>query len=387
MSSSTADNVLAQEILDAYARLFVENYCIIASSVLLFADTLFTFTDEVNRIWRRRFTGATLIFVITRWVAVAERIVLVISVILPTVQDKRIQSSLCSCVPVLRTDDTLTDISYLMFGVFMILRVRGVWGGTWAPLLCLALLTPIRTSIAIYVQTHYTPIAFGAPIYGCGAAYNISNHKYTTFGVISRLSGITIDTAVLLLTWYKTWTIKRESTRLGIHTPYVTLLLRDGTLYFLIILFIQSFGIISVSVGALNFVLWGVWPYFDQVFTVIFLTRFMLNLRGVYLVDSDDDRRTDAADSAATITMRFSSSIVGNMGAPLNSSLFSYGSSTLRAQDSDHSDAEGDAGVDWSLEDETLEASGDPLLAGLGREDGEDVEMLPLDTRTRMRSA
>lgn len=89
---------------------FVENYCIIASSgeyrhfrhnppgtrsiyptnavVLLFADTLFTFTDEVNRIWRRRFTGATLIFVITRWVAVAERIVLVISVILPTVQDK-----------------------------------------------------------------------------------------------------------------------------------------------------------------------------------------------------------------------------------------------------------------------------------------------------------
>ncbi len=113
----------------------------------------------------------------------------------------------------------------------------------------------------------------------------------------------------------------------------------------------------------------------------------MLNLRGVYLVDSDDERGPDTADSAATITMRFSSSIVGNMGAPLNSSLFSYGSSTLRAQDSDHSDAEGDVGVDWSVEDEILEASGDPLLAGLGREDGEDVEMLPLDTRTRTHNA
>ena len=56
--------------------------------MLLFADTLFTLTDEVQRIWRRRFTGATLIFLLTRWVAVAERIVLVISVVMPTVQDK-----------------------------------------------------------------------------------------------------------------------------------------------------------------------------------------------------------------------------------------------------------------------------------------------------------
>ena len=58
------------------------------TTVLLFADTLFTFTDEVQRIWRRRFTGATLIFLLTRWVAVAERIVLVISVVMPTIQDK-----------------------------------------------------------------------------------------------------------------------------------------------------------------------------------------------------------------------------------------------------------------------------------------------------------
>ncbi|RPD54971.1 hypothetical protein L227DRAFT_615798 [Lentinus tigrinus ALCF2SS1-6] len=335
MSSSAADDDLAQEILDAYARLFVENYCIIASSGLLFVDTLFTFTDEVQRIWRRRFTGATLIFLLTRWVAVAERIVLVVSVVLPTVQDKAF-------------DDTLTDISYLMFGVFMMLRVRGVWGGAWAPLVFLALLTPVRTIISIYTQTHYDPIAFGGPIYGCGA----------TLG------------------------IKRESTRLGIHTPYVTLLLRDGTLYFLIILFIQTFGIISIAVGS-DFVLFAVWPYFDQVFTVIFLTRFMLNLRGVYLSDPSDVHGTplpNTTDRTATISgMRFSSSIVGNMGAPLNSSLFSdsYGSSTLSAHESDRStDMEG-----WRVEDETLETSENPLFAGLGKGDEQGVEML--QTRTQ----
>ncbi|KAI0718679.1 hypothetical protein C8T65DRAFT_637749 [Cerioporus squamosus] len=345
MSSSAADDELAQEILDAYARLI--DLLTINTTVLLFADTFFTFTEEVQRIWRRRFTGATLIFVITRWVAVAERIVLVISVVLPTVQNK-------SCVPVMRMDDILTDISYLMFGVFMMLRVRGVWGGAWAPLLFIALLTPVRTIISIYIQTHYDPIAFGAPIYGCGAAVNIGNHNYI------MLSGMTIDTAVILLTWHKTWAIKRESRRVGIDTPYVT-----------IILFIQTFGIISIS----DFVLFDVWPYFDQVFTVVFLTRFMLNLRGVYLVDSDDvpDPNNLNADPTATISgVRFSSSIVGNMGAPLNSTLFSYGSTTLGAEDlSDRS------GTGWSVEDEMLETSGDPLFARLGREDeGEErIEM------------
>lgn len=47
-------------------------------------------------------------------------------------------------------------------------------------------------------------------------------------GIVSRAAGVTIDTLVVLLTWYKTYGIKRESRQLGINTPYVTLLLRDG---------------------------------------------------------------------------------------------------------------------------------------------------------------
>lgn len=46
-----------------------------------------TFTAEVERIWMRRTTGATIVFVMTRWVAVAERIALVISAVLRTSDD------------------------------------------------------------------------------------------------------------------------------------------------------------------------------------------------------------------------------------------------------------------------------------------------------------
>ncbi|KAL4251418.1 hypothetical protein ABKN59_005594 [Abortiporus biennis] len=68
-----------QEIYDLYNRLQIENYCILASSVLLFFDTILTFPKEVQRIWRRRFTGATFIYALTRYVNVVERITLVVS--------------------------------------------------------------------------------------------------------------------------------------------------------------------------------------------------------------------------------------------------------------------------------------------------------------------
>ncbi|KAJ8481200.1 hypothetical protein ONZ51_g6181 [Trametes cubensis] len=279
---SSDDESLEQAILDSFSRLLVENYCIIASSgklldtmrlssiiVLLFADSFITFPEEVERIWKRRFTGATVVFLITRYVAVAERITLVVSVFLPTLQDKRYDLMAIQRI----RHDTLTDISYLMFGIFMMLRARGIWGRGWFPIALLAFLTPVRTIVTIYVQVHYTPIAFGSPLYGCGALYNLSEgalrgridlYVVLRLSITSKASSISIDIVVLVLTWVRTLGLKRESRRLGLHTPIVTLLLRDGTMYFLVILFIQVFSIVSSVVGS-DFVLWDVWPYFDQV--------------------------------------------------------------------------------------------------------------------------
>ncbi|KAL1948795.1 hypothetical protein VTO73DRAFT_10601 [Trametes versicolor] len=311
----------------------VENYCIIASSALLFADTLMTLTSEVQRIWRRKFTGATAVFLVTR------------------------------CVPVLRLDDALTDISYLMFGVFLMLRVRGIWGKGWVPLALLTVLTPLRPILSIYNQVHYTPIAFGAPLGGCGA--DIDNAIYAQ-KFLHEDSWLALDATVLVLTWLRTLGVHRESRRLGLHTPLVTLLLRDGTLYFLIIMVIQICGIVSMSAGNV-FALWEVWPFFDQVFTVIFSCRFMLDLRGVYLAyavpshpDFDGGKDTLASGHAELSRLRFSTSVVGNMGAPLDT--FGVGSKSHARSFS--------CGSGWSRETEeteadTFETSEDPLFADL----------------------
>ncbi|KAI8974845.1 hypothetical protein BD414DRAFT_423925, partial [Trametes punicea] len=321
----------------------VENYCIIASSVLLFADTFMTFTEEVQRIWNGRFTGATVVFLITRYAAVAERTTLLVSLFLPTLEDR----SLSSCVPVLRLDDTLTDISYLIFGVFMVLRARGIWGEGWLPIAFLMLLTPVRTIITMarllrsrgfidYVQTHYTPIAFGLPLYGCGAFYQNSDDLIRAVGVASRLSSVSIDITVLILTWARTLGVKRESQRLGMRTPIATLLLRDGTMYFLVILFIQVFSITSAIVSAIRAkdekeLLTNI----RHRFTVIFSCRFMLNLRGIHLADSVSSPES-AVEFGMDPSMREVSglhfaSIVGNLGAPLETMEMSSADSGGRA--------------------------------------------------------
>lgn len=120
-----------------------------------------------------------------------------------------------------------------------------------------------------YLQTSYTPLAFGPPIYGCGAIWNDrpslfawvacpsivsllpymharyldvrgplsptlphETNGYLTVDTTASALVLASDSFLLIVTWVKTVGIRKNSMRLGLHTPLMTLLLRDGTLYF-----------------------------------------------------------------------------------------------------------------------------------------------------------
>ncbi|EMD35655.1 hypothetical protein CERSUDRAFT_96770 [Gelatoporia subvermispora B] len=126
---------------------------------------------------------------------------------------------------------------------------------------------------------------------------------------------IAAEVLLLVLTWIKTYQIKKASYALNLRTPIATLLLRDGTLYFVVILAIQVFAIISIDSGS-TFVLFDVWTYFRQVFVVIFTSHFMLNLRGVSM--SLDEQEFETSYTGNSTDVRFMRSIVGNLGAPID---------------------------------------------------------------------
>ncbi|KAL6300952.1 hypothetical protein BKA93DRAFT_799786 [Sparassis latifolia] len=278
------------------------------STALLFVDFAITFPNEVQRIWRRKFSGATIVFLLNRYVALAERVTLVTSVFLVTNNDQ-------SCVPVLRLDDCLNALSSVISGVFLVLRVWGIWGRDWRPHLILVPMCLAAPICDVYVDTHYTPIAFGGPLFGCGADIHLTLRDVNIISIVSGTASIFNNCLVLLLTWIKTYAIKRESARVGLNTPLATLLLRDGTIYFCLLVFTSIFSIIASQAGS-SFVLFDVWTYFNQVLVVIFLSRFMLDLRGIYPAEGDVEQMHTISIGRIS-DLDFATSVVGNMGAPL----------------------------------------------------------------------
>ncbi|KAI0752826.1 hypothetical protein C8Q80DRAFT_1118138 [Daedaleopsis nitida] len=377
---------MSQEV-DGYSRLLIqrlmlpwlriiENYCIVATTALLWFDFSLTFTTEVRRIWRRKFSGATLVFLFMRYSALLDRVLFVLEVLLWKSSDR-------TCYMIERADDVLVVVNYLSFTAFTILRVYGVWGRDWKPLLLVVPLALVK------------PILYAAgPPFGCVLSYDISDHTLATFSVIVKVTTIAADAILIVLTWIKTFGINKDSVKLGMKTPLASLLLRDGrcnvlmfvwfgpgTAYFIILLLIQIVTIITSQIGS-SLTVWLVWPYFDQVLTVIFLSRFMLDLRGLYFADRSDTQQGEGSFSLPGFSdIRFTTSIiVGNLGAPLSNA---NGSSTADThsissptrgprdvEDSAGSTGEGAVpeeekfGAEW-YEDEKPEYSWDPFKEGM----------------------
>ncbi|KAI0327894.1 hypothetical protein GY45DRAFT_1372762 [Cubamyces sp. BRFM 1775] len=208
----------SQEMVADISQLLIENYCIVASSALLWFDFVLTLTTEYQHIWKRKLTGATLVYFGVRHVAVIERI-------------------------------------------------------------------------------FFVPELF---------VWNSSDK-------------ITAEAIVIFLTWVKTFGILKDARRTGICTPLASLILRDGTAYFLFILISQLAPLVLVFVqGGESSMIVQVWPYFSQVFINIALSRFVLNLRALYFAD---DGGSEGEMSLHSPDMRFrgikTANIVGNLGATL----------------------------------------------------------------------
>ncbi|KAJ3483238.1 hypothetical protein NLI96_g6457 [Meripilus lineatus] len=126
------------------------------------------------------------------------------------------------------------------------------------------------------------------------------------------LPEIVLHLFIMALTWVKTYGIKQDARKAGFEASLVTLLIRDGTLYFGGHLLINIIGII------INYTIPGdgeLSPLssYSYTFSSILFTRFILNLR---LVDNDS-KSIDTTLHYSSIN--FATSFAGNMGAPLES--------------------------------------------------------------------
>ncbi|KAI0827780.1 hypothetical protein BC628DRAFT_1338288 [Trametes gibbosa] len=333
-----------------------------AVAVLLWYDSLVTWPDEYRRIWKRKFTGATVVYLVMRYSAVLERVSLCLQTFLWSSPDQ-------ICAGVTYLDEVLVIANYIAIGALTTLRVYGVWSRDWKPLLVALPLSLLQPAVLI-----------GGPMYGCGYLVNGYDenmsrgwltpsmpHVHST-NIAEKAASIAVAGLLLVFTWIKTFSIVKESYRVGFSAPVAGMLLRDGTIYFLVlIIFLIPPMITSVSSNVWIYVA----PYFGPVFINITACRFMLHLRGLYFAGGGTGGEGRSTLRWSDVNFKgLSSTLVGNLGATLDISR------DVRSHSPDDEDVSLEwlgSGFDDEWADEVPHYSSDPFTTGMKHPDRADA--------------
>lgn len=115
-------------------------------------------------------------------------------------------------------------------------------------------------------------------------------------------------------------------------TTTVTLLLRDGTFYFIVLLVIN---VLHLTLSLTN--VFSDVTYFSTAMSSVIVSRFLLNLRQVHMEDNYPDEQPSFVGSTSRISdVRFASTVVGNLGAPLDYSSTFFTNGDVESQAASH---------------------------------------------------
>ncbi|KAH9917156.1 EAP30/Vps36 family-domain-containing protein [Epithele typhae] len=300
-----SDSDEIQQLVTATGLFRIANYSEVAALTLIAYDHFLTFSGELQFVWGRRFSGATVVFALNRYVNLAGKVVLPISTMYwPNQTDE-------TCAAPIILVIVLTVVAYWIAAVFSALRIYAVWDKNWRLLVLVLLLAMAVPVTNMYHYIRSTPVAGGPPLNGCGENVDLSDEQFEQLSMITHGFAIATDLLVVVLTWLKTYEIRRLSYRLHFKTSLSTLLLRDGTLYFGILLILNVIDIILNS----NESLYNPLPPFIEAVTCILISRFMLNLRQT-AQEMDEGTTTVALSQFSSI--QIASGLAGDMGAPLS---------------------------------------------------------------------
>ncbi|KAI0332784.1 hypothetical protein GY45DRAFT_1246214, partial [Cubamyces sp. BRFM 1775] len=169
---------------------------------------------------------------------------------------------------------------------FTCLRVYAIWGRDWRPLILLIPICLLPPMTSMYEAIRYIAIQAGPP-YGCVYSYQtpsdvISRQVFASLTAVNIAGSVAVTVAeaiLIAMTCYKTYGIKKTSMQTGMRVPLTDILTRDGQL------------------------------------ASIILSRFMLDLRGLYTSETPGDSNPGSQTSASLRFRALSSSVLRNLGA------------------------------------------------------------------------
>ncbi|KAI0754212.1 hypothetical protein C8Q80DRAFT_1137596 [Daedaleopsis nitida] len=270
-----------------------------AATALVIHEHLITIGPEA-KMWQRSISGISILFILTRYLTLVDRILVVIS--LSGIRT----NTVCSTVTWLVT--VTTSALVVVMAAIAALRVYALWDRD-IPLSILVFIAGVFPAIAnIFLRSVSWVYIIPTDLYSCQTAPTaMSDSAYTALIVATRAVSILSDGLVVVLTWLKTYRVYVLTRKMDLRANYSVLLLRDGTLYFLAVCILNFIAIVyKMHVGAnlMN----------DMVVTLssLLMSRFLLNLRAQR---DDGEESTTSSSERSTSIVRFAPDLVISMGA------------------------------------------------------------------------
>ncbi|RPD74224.1 hypothetical protein L226DRAFT_613604 [Lentinus tigrinus ALCF2SS1-7] len=232
-----------------------------------------------------------------------------------------------SCAILVRADRAFLLLSYFPWAVFSGLRTYALCPHHWHLGSALGMLVFLLSSVPIginFAGYHWLSTEI-TPILGCVNEVLVPTLQLAKeFTIASRTCLIVADLIVLGVTWrtaYRTTQLARIAVGTGEqtqrHDTYSGTLLRDGTLYFLVLailnvlhLLFTMLSIASDTNSSISYV-----TLFTDPITTILVSRFLLDLQGIHQYQADSQL---SSSSAGQHSIHFSRAI-GSLGSSLPS--------------------------------------------------------------------
>ncbi|KAI1782490.1 hypothetical protein LXA43DRAFT_905611 [Ganoderma leucocontextum] len=264
--------------------------------------------DEVELFWKKDVNGASVLFFLTRYVVLFYNLS-ILWFWWPFTETVSLRY--------LEAIQTIGILCYVPWGAFSALRVFALTGGEWyiAAIVFLLSMGTVAINFAVF---WWFGVAID-PVWGLPSGnFNTTGpqHQVSFLIIISRGSLIVADLIVIIVTWLATYdtaamahgVFSREGTIVSF------LLLRDGTIYFVLMVAINvmhlAFSTSSVLVAAGSGNVSDVTQFSEPLTAIILVSRFMLNLQ-------ETRRRTAGVSGSRNGPSSNFDRIVGSIGESL----------------------------------------------------------------------
>ncbi|KAF9458920.1 hypothetical protein BDZ94DRAFT_1312825 [Collybia nuda] len=285
-----------EQLVSAVTHLNAGKYFQVAAYVILIYDHALTFSDEVERIWKQKISGAAVLFLINRYLTPLQFMIVINAFHDPIWTPSVGVSSVIYDLP-----GASTVALIAVCELIMILRVYALYGRSGPILGFLMILWIIQITLSSISLTHGFPVSLPPGLVGC-----ILTGEGPLFPAIWIMPLVTDFSVFLLMLWKS-----RDYIRQTRSTRTINVFLRDGSLYFLVICMANLLNTLLFVMAESDLKVIG--ASFSQLITATMISRLVINLRS-----ADADSLGQETNLNQTTRMGFMTRTIGNLGEELD---------------------------------------------------------------------